>query len=318
MLASFQDDDDNVGGGWGHDSIGDSKEKEWDSWEALSQTENTSVCENVFDIMRDGSLSQVERFVGKYGLEYSLQQRDEYGHTPTHWLALNGHSHVFRSVVNLNRVSTLVIITVRFLVQNRGHVNHHSNNVQGPRPIHWASRNGHVAVVDILMSKAGVSVDATDHKGLTPLMMACMFGRSMMAAYLLGKGAAPHLTDINGDSALHWAAYKGFPGLMQMLINSGFNPQKPDNFGSSPLHLACISGNIAAVKLLCAKVHIPTIHLLGPSWFRARSIWSRGTGTGRRRWSLQPSTDTRTSSSTWSRRRGGGTPSFQSSSMFGA
>ena len=40
-----------------------------------------------------------------------------------------------------------------------------------------------------------------------------------------------------------------------MLIYSGFDPQKPDNFGSSPLHLACISGNLAAVKLLCAKVN---------------------------------------------------------------
>ena len=28
----------------------------------------------------------------------------------------------------------------------------HSENGQGPRPIHWASRNGHVAVVDILLS----------------------------------------------------------------------------------------------------------------------------------------------------------------------
>ena len=35
----------------------------------------------------------------------------------------------------------------------------------GPRPIHWASRNGHVAVVDELLSAAGgVPVDATDHK----------------------------------------------------------------------------------------------------------------------------------------------------------
>ena len=102
--------------------------------------------------------------------------------------------------------------------------------------------------------QAGVPVDATDHKGLTPLMMACMFGRSLMAAYLLGRGAQANLTDMNGDSALHWSAYKGFPSLMQMLIYSGFDPQKPDNFGSSPLHLACISGNLMAVKLLCAKV----------------------------------------------------------------
>jgi ankyrin repeat protein len=165
----------------------------------------------------------------------------------------------------------------------------HSENGQGPRPIHWASRNGHVAVVDILLSvrisfnrkksrksvrrfdellkfitrvsiflhlQAGVPVDATDHKGLTPLMMACMFGRSLMAAYLLGRGAQANLTDMNGDSALHWSAYKGFPSLMQMLIYSGFDPQKPDNFGSSPLHLACISGNLMAVKLLCAKVFL--------------------------------------------------------------
>ena len=129
-------------------------------------------------------MSQVENFINKYGLDYTLSQRDEYGHTPTHWLALNGHAHVFR-----------------YLVQKGGKLDLHSNNSQGPRPIHWASRNGHVAVVDILLANgvgsgagAGVPVDATDHKGLTPLMMACMFGRSMAAAYLLGKGAAPHLT----------------------------------------------------------------------------------------------------------------------------
>ena len=93
-------------------------------------------------------------------------------------------------------------------------------------------------------------------------MMACMFGRSLMAAYLLGRGARPNLTDMNGDSALHWAAYKGYPSLMQMLIYSGFDPQKPDNFGSSPLHLACISGNLMAVKLLCAKVSFSLLLLL--------------------------------------------------------
>jgi len=180
------------------------------------------------------NLSQVEYLADKYGLEI-FKERDEYGHSPAHWMALNGHASI-----------------ARYMASKGGSLDLHSDNSQGPRPIHWASRNGHVAVVDILLS-AGVGVDATDHKGLTPLMMACMFGRSLTAAYLLGRGAQPHLTDMNGDSALHWAAYKGYPSLMQMLVYSGFDPQKPDNFGSSPLHLACISGNLMAVKLLCAK-----------------------------------------------------------------
>ena len=54
-----------------------------------------------------------------------------------------------------------------------------------------------------------MAVNAPDFKGLTPLMTACMFGRVVTAAFLLGMGALNHLTDINGDTALHWAAYKG-------------------------------------------------------------------------------------------------------------
>lgn len=54
-----------------------------------------------------------------------------------------------------------------------------------------------------------MSVNAPDFKGLTPLMTAAMFGKAGTAAYLLGMDAQNHLTDINGDSALHWAAYKG-------------------------------------------------------------------------------------------------------------
>jgi ankyrin repeat protein len=40
-------------------------------------------------------------------------------------------------------------------------------------------------------------------------MTASMFGRVATAAFLLGMCALNHLTDINGDTALHWAAYKG-------------------------------------------------------------------------------------------------------------
>lgn len=80
-----------------------------------------------------------------------------------------------------------------------------------------------------------------------------MYGRTSVAAYLLGMGAQNHLCDINGDTALHWAAYKGHADLIRLLMYSGVDLEKRDNFGSTPLHLACLSGNINCVRILCQK-----------------------------------------------------------------
>ena len=87
-------------------------------------------------------------------------------------------------------------------------------------------------------------------------MTACMFGKFATAAFLLGSGALGHLTDINGDTALHWAAYKGHAELIRLLMYSGVDLQKPDYFGSTPLHLACLSRNVSCVKILCEKSKI--------------------------------------------------------------
>lgn len=107
-----------------------------------------------------------------------------------------------------------------------------------------------------MLLQSGVGVNAADLKGLTPLMTACMYGRTATAAYLLGMNAQNHLTDINGDTALHWAAYKGHVDLMRLLMYSGVHLQKTDNFGSTPLHLACLSGNLYCVRMLCEKNNV--------------------------------------------------------------
>ena len=46
----------------------------------------------------------------------------------------------------------ILIYTNRYMLAKGAKLDLHSENGQGPRPIHWASRNGHVAVVDILLS----------------------------------------------------------------------------------------------------------------------------------------------------------------------
>lgn len=176
----------------------------------------------------------LDNLVEKFGHE-TLCARDKHGYTPAHWVALDGNVEM-----------------MRYLVERNAPIDLRCLGTQGPRPIHWACRKGHAAVVQILL-QTGVGVNASDLKGLTPLMTACMYGRTATAAYLLGMGAQNHLTDINGDTALHWAAYKGHPDLMRLLMYSGVDLQKTDNFGSTPLHLACLSGNMTCVRLLCEK-----------------------------------------------------------------
>ncbi|EEB15132.1 Palmitoyltransferase TIP1, putative [Pediculus humanus corporis] len=192
---------------------------------------------NIFDIVRNGKVSAIESFIEQHGSE-CLKSRDEWGYTPAHWAALDGNIEIMRYLVECNAPVDLSCL-----------------GTQGPRPIHWACRKGHTAIVQLLIT-AGVAVNATDFKGLTPLMTASMFGRGTTAAFLLGMGAFNHLTDVNGDTALHWAAYKGHPDLVRLLMYSGIDLQKPDNFGSTPLHLACLSGNSLCVKILSEKSKI--------------------------------------------------------------
>ena len=104
--------------------------------------------------MRNGTLSQVntaltriqrqsiqvEGFIEHYGVDYSLDQRDEYGHSPAHWMALNGHTHVCRSFP-LAPLMAHEDFPFRYLMTKKvAKIDLHSNNGQGPRPIHWASR----------------------------------------------------------------------------------------------------------------------------------------------------------------------------------
>ncbi|XP_045768176.1 probable protein S-acyltransferase 23 isoform X2 [Maniola jurtina] len=199
-----------------------------------NMTHHSDFHQLIFEAVRSGEVSEIERLVEKLGVEV-LSARDQHGYTPAHWAALDGS-----------------VAVMRYLVERNAPVDLSCLGTQGPRPIHWACRKGHASVVQVLL-QSGVAVNAADFKGLTPLMTACMYGKTATAAYLLGMGAATRLSDINGDTALHWAAYKGHADLVRLLIYSGVPLHCTDNFGSTPLHLACLSGNLTCVRLLCEK-----------------------------------------------------------------
>ncbi|WAQ98548.1 ZDHC2-like protein, partial [Mya arenaria] len=169
-------------------------------------TTNMQKAHPIFETIKSGMLVPVQTVIEQMGVDV-LSLRDEKGHTPAHWACLGGHATI-----------------LRYLIEHKAPVNEPSNNDLGARPIHWACVNGHIAIVDILV-QAGVGLDVTDNKGCTCLLVAAQYGQTMLAGYLMGKGARLQMVDRDGDTALHWAAFK-------------------DNFGQTPLHLACINGDL--------------------------------------------------------------------------
>ena len=135
-------------------------------------------------------LVPVQTIIEAMGIE-CLKSRDEKGHIPAHWACLGGHTTI-----------------LRYLIEMKAPVDEPSENELGQRPIHWACVNGHIAVVDVLL-QTGVNLDVTDNKGCSPLIVASQYGKTMLAGYLMGKGARLQLVDKDGDTALHWAAFKG-------------------------------------------------------------------------------------------------------------
>ncbi len=120
-----------------------------------------------------------------------FHRRDNKGHTPVHWACLGGHTAILRYMIELGVP-----------------LDEPSQNDIQQHPVHWACVSGHISVVEILL-QAGVSLESKDSKGCTPLIVACQYGQTMLAGYLMGKGARREATDLDGDTALHWAAFKG-------------------------------------------------------------------------------------------------------------
>lgn len=189
---------------------------------------------DIFQVTKMGLLIPVQDIVERDGIDV-LSQFDAEGHTPIHWAALGGHTHI-----------------LRYFIEKKAKMDIFATNKLGAQPIHWACVNGHIAVTEILL-QAGVPIDSVDNKGCTPLIIAAQYGRTMLAAFLMGKGARLQVTDKEGDNALQWAAFKGHCELTRLLIYSGLNPQQKDSFGQTPLHLACLSGDLLTVQLLCEQ-----------------------------------------------------------------
>ncbi|KLU85042.1 hypothetical protein MAPG_04074 [Magnaporthiopsis poae ATCC 64411] len=121
-------------------------------------------------------------------------------------------------------------------------------------PLLWAAKNGHKAVVKLLLDK-GPGIEMRDSEYLrTPLSWAAGNGDEALVELLLGRGAAIETEDDSGRTPLQLAAQKGHEAVTKLLVKLGANKEAKDGWGWTPLQLAAQKGHEAVTKLLAAEL----------------------------------------------------------------
>jgi ankyrin repeat domain-containing protein 50 len=135
-------------------------------------------------------------------------------------------------------------------------VNANWKSSEGWTALHFAGREGHEAVVRLLVMEGKMDVNVKDKYRWTALHLAADKGHEAVVRLLVMEGKADvnlRIDDYDGRTALHLAADKGHEAVVRLLVIEG----KADvNLCSSwydvktALHLAADKGHEAVVRLL--------------------------------------------------------------------
>ena len=118
-------------------------------------------------------------------------------------------------------------------------------------PLHEAAYEGHLEIVNYLVSK-GADVADTETNGLTPLMLAAQEGRTEVVRALLDADSPLHHKDDYQMTAIHRSAQSGNKETVLLLLERGakLDEGAADN---TPLFIAAGEGDLELTQLLIDK-----------------------------------------------------------------
>jgi ankyrin repeat protein len=121
---------------------------------------------------------------------------------------------------------------------------------RGITPLHLAAKNGHRNVMTFLLEH-GAAINHARQDGVTPLFVAVQEGRRDVVALLLQKGADVNAHALIGDvTPLHIGAYKGDQQMITFLLEHGAAKNARMTSGERPVDLAQTQGHTALIPLL--------------------------------------------------------------------
>ncbi|MFC1794190.1 ankyrin repeat domain-containing protein [Planctomycetota bacterium] len=189
-----------------------------------------------------------------------LYSKDKHGCTPLHYASMAGCNDI-----------------VELLISNDVHVN--AEDARGATPAQLAAARNHNDTVNLLISKGadvstiqlaayvgdltkvksfiekGVSVNAQDGYGLTPLHAAAGTGQREVVEFLITGDASVNAGAVEEGLGmpLHYANDGGSKDVAELLISKGAAIDARNKDGVTPLHVAAQKGHSELAKLLIAN-----------------------------------------------------------------
>jgi len=137
-----------------------------------------------------------------------------------------------------------------WLLLTRSHIELDSKANSGRTPLECAIRNGHKAIVEMLLEK-GASIDMQDSSGKTLLSVAVGFrGHKDIVKLLLDRNAKVNEEDGKGYTPLLSACENGDVAIVSLLLDRNAEPNQKNSKGYTPLLKASEIGDVAISRML--------------------------------------------------------------------
>lgn len=104
----------------------------------------------------------------------------------------------------------------------------------GYNALHWATRNGRVKVMDLLI-KSGADIEEVTACGQHCIHLAANYIKEKALKLLIDKGCEVDATDAAGNTALHWACRRGVNLLVKPLLDAGADLEAKNKAGATPM-----------------------------------------------------------------------------------
>uniref|UniRef100_A0A1A9VK18 ANK_REP_REGION domain-containing protein n=1 Tax=Glossina austeni TaxID=7395 RepID=A0A1A9VK18_GLOAU len=241
--------------------------------------------DKLLEAAKSGNIGDIENLLNEEG-KAQVNATDQYGATPLHLAAENGHTDIVNALLNegadVNAKAVIDITPLLFAAQN-GHegvvkvlltakeidVNTY------PQALYFAAKDGHEGVVKALLtteidvktlSKELVLAAQNGHEGVVKVLLTAeidvneYFRALFLAAQNGHEGVVKVLLttekvdvaakDDRGKTLLHWAAEKGYTDIVNTLLGKGADVNAKDNYGETPIYLALQYGHVDVAKVL--------------------------------------------------------------------